>query len=184
MRSMLLLATMAICGCAAKSSAPVAVPANTPVENRVQVCVVDPIVPGGMMTVSGVHMEGTRDTTVLQADGRVPVAQITAAAKVWRSGTMQLNTSAGRVRYAPSGQPRVFEPGKITLLGSIGSVPVFASPADAGPMRAEIEALAASGSVLVAALQKSAALRRQMNKVRTIYLPTSLVNCVFQTFKR
>jgi hypothetical protein len=183
MRFDILLATIAISGCAAKSSAPVAV-TPTPVENRVQVCVVDPIVPGGMMMVSGVHVEGTRDTTVLQADGRVPVAQITAAAKVWRSGTLQMTTSAGRVRFAPNGQPRVFEPGKITLLGSIGSVPVFTSPADAAPMRAQVEALAASGSDLVAALQKNAGLRTQMNKVRTIYVPTSLVNCVFQTFKR
>ena len=46
------------------------------------------------------------------------------------------------------------------------------------------EALAAQGHDLVRALQKSSGLRRQMNRVRTIYLPTSLVNCVFQQFRR
>src|SRR5690349_10269357 len=102
----ILLATIAISGCAAKqSSAPVAVP-NTPAANRIQVCVVDPVVPGGMMTVSAIHPEGTADTLVLQADGRVPIANLTAGSKVWRSGTLQLTTSTGRVRFAPSGKPR------------------------------------------------------------------------------
>jgi hypothetical protein len=178
------MATIALTGCAAKSSAPAAAPATAAVENRVQVCMVDPDVPGGMMTLSGIHVEGTSDTLVLQAEGRVPVRQMSAASKVWRSGTLQFTTSAGRVRFGPSGQPRAFEPGKITLLGMIGSVAVFANAADAGPMRAEIEALAASKKDLPAALQSSATLRRQMNRVRTIYVPTSLVNCVFQTFKR
>jgi hypothetical protein len=120
----------------------------------------------------------------LQADGRVPIEKITAGSKVWRSGTVQLTTGTGRVRFAPSGKPRVFAPGKITLLGMIGSVTVFANPADAGPMRPQIEALAARGKNLEQALQSTPALRRQMSKVRTLYMPTSLVNCEFQTFKR
>jgi hypothetical protein len=179
----ILLATIAISGCAAKSSAPVAI-ANTPAANRIQVCVIDPVVPGGMMTVSAIHPAGTADTLVLQANGRVPIEKITAGSKVWRSGTLQLTTGSGRVRFAPSGKPRVFVPGKITLLGMIGSVTVFANPADAGPIRPQIEALAARGKNLEQALQSTPALRRQMSKVRTLYMPTSLVNCEFQTFKR
>jgi hypothetical protein len=181
MRLTILFAMIAMSGCAAKSSAPVAV---APVETRMQVCVVDPVAPGGMMTVSGIHVQGTRDTTVLQAEGRVPLSQITAGSKVWRSGPLSLTTTAGRTRFNPTGQPKVFEPGKITLLGLVGSVPVFANPADAAPMRAEIEALAAGGQDLEQSLRKNAALRRQMSRVRTLYVPTSLVNCVFQQFRR
>lgn len=185
MRSeILILVVVATSGCAAKGTPASVSTSGTGAEKRVQVCVVDPIAPGGMMTLSAMHVEGTRDTTVLQANGRVPVARTLTGAKVWRSGPLLLTTGSGRTRFSPSGKPRAVEPGKITLLGMVGSVPIFAGPADAGPMRAEVEALAASGSDLEKSLRARVSLRRQMSKVRTLYMPTSLVNCVFQTFKR
>ena len=181
MRIPILIAALVIPGCAAKSSAPVAVGAA---EHRVQVCLVDTLVPGGMMTVSAIHVVATNDTLVLQANGRVPIQQVAAGPQTWRGGPIQLLTASGRVRFNASGQPRVFAPGKIVLLGVLNGLPVFGNPGDVGAMRAELEALAASGVDLDQALEKRLSLRRQMNRVRTIYLPTSLVNCTFQTLTR
>ena len=176
-------ATIAISGCAAKSSAPVA-NATAPVENRIELCVIDTIAPGGMMTLSAIHVQETNDTLVLQAEGRVPIAEVVAGPKVWTKGSIQLSSTAGRLRFNPSGQPRTFAPDKITLLGVLSGLPVFANPADAAGMRPEIEALAASGVDLEQALRRRTTLRRGMARIRTLYVPTSLVNCTFQTLSR
>jgi hypothetical protein len=181
MRLTILIAAFAMCGCAAKSSAPAA---NAADERRFQLCIVDPIAPGGMMTVSAIHVRSTNDTMLLQAKGRVRVAQAVAGPKVWKSGPLQLTAASGRLRFNPSGRPRAFAPGKISLLGVVGDLPVFANPADAAPMRPEIEALAASGSDLEQTLKKRPALRRRLDRVRTLYVPTNLSNCTFQTLTR
>lgn len=177
-----LILAVILSGCAARSSAPV----NTTVSNetRVQVCVIDTIAPGGMMTLSAIHNVATNDTLVLQADGRVDIDSVVAGPKVWTRGPIQLRTTAGNVRFNPSGTPKAFAPGKITLLGILNGLPVFANPGDASSMRAEIEALAATGVDLDQALAKRAGLRRSMNRIRTLYVPTSLVNCTFQTLTR
>ena len=170
-------------GCAAKSSAPVAAN-NAANEARVQVCVVDTIAPGGMMTISAIHNTVTNDTLVLEASGRVAIEQVVAGPKVWTAGPIQLRTTVGAVRFNPAGSPKAFAPGKITLLGVLNGLPVFANPGDASPIRPEIEALAATGVDLDQALEKRLALRRRMDRIRTLYVPTSLVNCTFQTFTR
>jgi hypothetical protein len=181
MRIPILIAAFAICGCAAKSSAPVA---NAADERRFQLCIVDTIAPGGMMTVSAIHVLSTNDTMLLQSKGRVPVAKAVAGPKVWKGGPVQLTTSSGRVRFNPTGRPRKFAPAKITLLGMVGNLPVFANPAEAAPMRPEIEALAAGGRDLEQTLKSRPAIRRRMDRVRTLYVPTSLSNCTFQTLAR
>lgn len=173
---------IALAGCAARSSAPVATIGSSGAP--VQVCIVDTIAPGGMMTVSAIRDTLTNDTTVLQSSGRMPIAKVVAGPSVWNKQPLQLTTSAGKVRYAASGKTRVFEPGKIMLLGMVKNTPVFAGPKEVAPMRPEIEALAATGSDLEQALQKRPALRRRMNAIRTVYVPTSLVNCTFQTLTR
>lgn len=136
------------------------------------------------MMVSAIRDAVTKDTALMQPEGRVPIARVVAGPRVWTKGPVQLTTTAGQVSYQPSGKPRAFAPGKITLLGMVRNVPVFAAPRDAGPLRPEVEALAAEGSDLEKSLQKRLRLRRQMSTVRTLYVPTSLVNCTFQTLTR
>lgn len=169
-------------GCAARSSAPVATTGSA--GTKVQVCIVDTIAPGGMMTVSAIRTDATKDTVLLQSSGYKPIEKVVAGPKVWQRGPVQLTTAAGKVSYVASGKPRPFAPGKITLLGMVKNLPVYADPRVAAPMRPEIEALAATGADLEKAFQKRPALRKRMNAVRTLYVPTSLVNCTFQTLTR
>lgn len=169
-------------GCAANSGAPVG--ANAGPEKRIQACIVDTIAPGGMMTVSAIHLTSSNDTMLLQKNGRVPISEAVAGPRVWTKGPVQLTSASGRVNFAPSGKPKAFAPGKIVLLGMHDKVPIFGNPADVGGMRPEVEALAAKGVSLEQALKTRVALRRSMDRVRTLYVPTSLSNCTFQTLTR
>jgi len=160
-------------------------------ESNIQVCVVDTIAPGGMMTVSAIHAQATHDTLILQREGRVKIHEAVAGPKVlsqaaWISARqpLQLTSANGRVRYAQAGKPKALAPGRIVLLGMMRGLPVFALPSEGGAMRAELESLAARGIDLEKSLQQRATLRRQLVRVRTLYVPTSLVGCVFQQFTR
>lgn len=182
----LLLAAMAA-ACASSQSKP----RDGTAESNIQVCVVDTIAPGGMMSIGAIHVHATKDTVILQPEGRVPIARAVAGPKVLSQATwisakqpLQLTTANGRVRYNPSGRAKTYAPGKIALLGMLRGVPVFAVPTEGGPMRAEVESLAARGVDLEKALQQRASLRRQVVRVKTLYIPTSLVGCVFQPFTR
>lgn len=185
MRWTIIAAVLFSSGCAANSSAPVAANNNAKgPEKRIQACIVDTIAPGGMMTVSAIHVLTSNDTMLLQANGRVPISKAVAGPRTWTNGPVQLTTTAGRVSYSPSGKPRTYAPGKIVLLGVHEKVPIFGNPVDVGAMRPEVEALAAKGVSLDKALKTRVALRRRMDKVRTLYVPTSLSNCMFQTLTR
>ena len=176
---------LCVSGCAAKGGAPVGAGAHAKgPERRIQACIVDTIAPGGMMTVSAIHVLSSNDTMLLQANGRVPIAKAVAGPRVWTKGAVQLSSNAGRVSYAPTGKPKVFAPGKIVLLGVHERVPIFGNPKEVAAMRPEVEALAAKGVALDQALKTRAALRRGLDNVRTLYVPTSLSNCTFQTLTR
>ncbi|HEX6558983.1 MAG TPA: hypothetical protein VF021_05955 [Longimicrobiales bacterium] len=175
---------------AACASAPKS--AGTPgAESNIQLCIVDTIAPGGMMTIGAIHVHATNDTVILQPEGRVPVAKAVAGPKVLSQATwitakqpLQLTTARGRIRFVRSGQPKTFAPGKIALLAMMRGVPVFALGREGGAMRPELESLAARSIDLERALQQRVSLRRQMDRVKTLYIPTSLVGCVFQPFTR
>lgn len=183
-----LAGTVAVAGCASTNQT-----ARTPAskESNIQVCVVDTIAPGGMMTIGAIRIHTTDDTVILQPEGRVPIARAVAGPKVLSQATwitakqpLQLTTARGRMRYVQSGRPKSYAPGKISLLAMMRGVPIFAVGSEGGPMRPELESLAARGIDLERALQQRATLRRQMDRVKTLYVPTSLVGCVFQPFTR
>lgn len=175
MRNLFMVVMLA--GCAAKRSVPAVAPATSN-EAALQLCAVDTIAPGGMMMINAIRT--ATDTVVVQANGRVPISQVVADAPPLREGSISLN----RIRYIKSGTPKSVAPGSITLLGSRGGLPLFALSSEGGPMRAEIEALAAQGKDLEKALAGSARLRSQLRKVRFLYVPNESVGCIFQKFAR
>ena len=128
MKRTLIAAMLLTSGCAANSGAPVG--ANAGPEKRIQACIVDTIAPGGMMTVSAIHLTSSNDTMLLQKNGRVPISEAVAGPRVWTKGPVQLTSASGRVNFAPSGKPKAFAPGKIVLLGMHDKVPIFGNPAD------------------------------------------------------
>ena len=181
-----LIALIAACA----SKAPPPPPAPT-AETKVEVCVVDPVAPGGLMTISAIHVHSSNDTVVVQSEGRVLLDSAVAGPRVLSEATwitartpLQFQTSAGRYNWVPAGAERVMLPGKVVLLGTVRGLPIYALPGEGGPMRAEVEALAAQGIDLDKALQQRASLRRQMARVKPLYVPTSIVGCKFQLFGR
>ncbi|MGQ0561028.1 MAG: hypothetical protein ACT443_04045, partial [Gemmatimonadota bacterium] len=189
MRRFIAIATIALAACSAKQQpAPAALGAA---ESRIEVCVVDTIAPGGMMTLGAMRVHATGDTLVLQSEGRVPLRTIVQGPKVLSEATwitarapLQLRAASGRVRFAKSGEPRVMAPGSIVLLGIMRGLPLYALPAEGAALRPELEALAARGVDLEKALQQRLTLRRQLDRVRTLYLPTALAGCSFQGFTK
>jgi hypothetical protein len=180
---------IALAGCGRKET--VMPSANAAGESRIQVCVIDPIVPGGMMTINATHVRATNDTLVMQSEGRVPIARVVRGPKVladakWITprAPLQLTAQSGRLTFAANAKPRVFAPGKIVLLGVMRGLPLYVLPAEGGAMRPEIEALAARGADLEKALQQSRTLRRQLDRVKTIYAPVALTGCAFQQFAK
>ena len=185
MRRFYLIVMAALAGCGPKQT--VSPPASASAESKIQVCVIDPIVPGGMMTINATHVRTTGDTLVMQSEGRVPIARVVRGPKVlaeakWITprAPLQLNAASGRVTFALNPQRRVFAPGKIVLLGVMRGLPLYVLPAEGGAMRPELEALAARGVDLEKALQQSRTLRRQLDRVKTLYAPVALTGCAFQ----
>jgi hypothetical protein len=179
---------IALVGCGPKET--VTPSANAAGESKIQVCVIDPIVPGGMMTIDATHIRATNDTLVLQKDGRVPIARVVRGPKVlgdakWITPRtpLQLTAASGRVTFRPNAR-RVYAPGKIVLLGVMRGMPLYVLPAEGGAMRPEIEALAARGMDLEKALQQSRTLRRQLDRVKSVYAPVALTGCAFQQFAK
>lgn len=188
MRSLFYVLLPLLAACAAKSPAPEPATA-APTENKLQLCVIDTIAPGGMMSIGAIHVIATNDTLILQQEGRIPIAKALAGPKVLREATWMgpkspilITRASGRAVYAQTGTPKVQQPGKVALLAMMRGVPIFAAPGEGGPMRAELEALAARGVDLENALRQRSSLRRQMDRVQTLYVPTSLVGCEFQAF--
>jgi hypothetical protein len=184
--SALTAVTALTASCAQHTAAPRAV---VPQSSAIQVCVVDTIVPGGMMTISAT-VAGA-DTTVLTEKGRVPIMASVAGPKTLQEATwinaktpLQLATSGGRVRFAPSGAAHTYAPGRVMLLGVMRGLPLFALGSEAAGMRPEVESLAAKGVDLEKALQQNARLRTQAARIRSLYVPTSLVGCELQPFSR
>ena len=189
MRTTVLTLALALAACASqpKPVTPTAVAA----ESNVDVCVIDTIAPGGMMSINAISVPATHDTVVIQPQGRVPIAQLTAGPAILSQATwitskkpLTISAAGGRVIFKPTGQPRTFEIGRIMLLAMMRGVPVFATPSEAAALRPELEALAARGIDLEKALATHATLRRQADKLNTLYMPTSLVGCMFQQFNR
>jgi hypothetical protein len=189
MRSFLIVVSSALVACAPQQTAAPATAASA--ESKIEVCVIDPVVPGGMMTVAATHVHATGDTLVMQSEGRVPIARLVAGPKILTEATwitprtpLQLAAESGRVTFAMNTQPRIFAPGKIVLLGVMRGLPLYVLPAEGGAMRPEVEAMAARGVDLEKALQQSRTLRRQLDRVKTIYAPVSLTGCAFQQFSK
>jgi hypothetical protein len=183
------LATLLISACA--SSREAGVVASRATESKVEVCVVDTIAPGGMMPIGAIHVHATNDTLVLQSSGRVPLRQIVRGPKVlseakWITSKepLQLTAASGKVRFVASGAPRPFALSKIVLLGMMRGLPLFAAPAEVTPVRPEIESLAARGIDLEKALAQRVTLRRQLDKIKTLYAPVSLTGCTFQALTK
>ena len=189
MRPFLFVVMIALAGCGPKAT--VTPSASAAGESRIQVCVIDPIVPGGMMTINATHVRATGDTLVMQSEGRVPIERVVRGPKVLADAKwitprtpLQLNAASGRVTFAPNAQRRVYAPGKIVLLGVMRGLPLYVLPAEGGAMRPELEALAARGMDLEKALQNSRTLRRQLDRVKTLYAPVALTGCAFQQFAK
>jgi hypothetical protein len=190
-RTTLLLATTLLAACAANPK-PAAPPAATvAAESNIQVCVIDTIAPGGMMTISAIAVPASHDTVVIQPEGRVSIGKLTAGPKVLAEATwitaknpLTLSAAGGRVVFKPAGTAKPFATGQVALLGMMRGVPVFAKPTEGGAMRAEVESLSARGIDLEKALAQRLSLRRQFDKINALYIPTALVGCSFQQFSR
>ena len=179
---------LALLSGACAAGKPKADPAIQP-DIPIEVCIIDTIAPGGMMTIGALHVRATNDTVILQPEGRVPIARAVAGPRVLAEATwtdaktpIQLAGANGRVRFALSGSPRVQNPGKVALLAMMRGAPIFTVPSEGGRMRAELESFAARGMDLEKALQQRATLRRQLENVQALYIPTKLVGCEFQRF--
>jgi hypothetical protein len=191
MQMLRIIPALLLTACAAQPKAATVTPVTAAAESNIEVCVVDTIAPGGMMEISAIAVPANHDTVVIQPEGRVAIGQLTAGPKVlsqaaWISTKQPLTLSAsgGRVVFRPSGSPRAFTSGQVALLGMMRGTPVFAKPAEGGAMRAEVEALAARGVDLEKALSQRASLRKQIDKINSLYIPSALVGCVFQQFNR
>ena len=183
-----LIPLLLLAACAPKQKPP---EVSSPVESNITVCVIDTLAPGGMMNVGAIYSRATNDTVVVQSSGRVKLSQIVGSPKTLSAATwitakqpLQLVAASGRVRFMPSGAAKTMAPGSIVLLGMMRGLPVFALPNEGGPMRPELESLAAKGVDLERALSQRLTLRRQLDKVRSLYIPVSLTGCQFQTFAR
>ena len=176
-----LFVMIAIGACAPKTPTVEAPPAAA--EQNIQLCVVDTIAPGGMMTIGAIVVPATNDTLVLHSEGRIPVRELVAGPQVlcdakWLSVRQPLQLA--RLRFAPNGTARAFAPGALTLLGMYRGLPVFVKAGDERRMRPELEALAARGVDLEKALQQRSSLRRAAERLSTVYVPAALTGCVFQ----
>ncbi|HUP89285.1 MAG TPA: hypothetical protein VM100_08045 [Longimicrobiales bacterium] len=175
MRKLFIVVVLAAC---AKKQTVQPVVSATSNEIVMQVCTVDTIAPGGMMMINAIRT--TTDTVVVQANGRVYISQVVAAAPVMRESSVSLS----KTRYVKSGTPKTYAPGSIVLLGVLRGLPLYALATEGGPMRAEVEAAAVKGKDLEKALAGSARLRTQMGKVRFLFVPTHSVGCTFQQLAR
>jgi hypothetical protein len=188
MRRLYVIVMAALAGCGPKQT--VSPPAAASGESKIQVCVIDPVAPGGTMTINATHVRATNDTLVMQSEGRVPIERVVRGPKVlgdakWITPKtpLQLTAASGRLTFTPNSR-RVFAPGKVVLLGVMRGLPLYVLPAEGGAMRPELEASAARGADLEKALQQSRTLRRQLDRVKTIYAPVALTGCSFQQFSK
>ena len=151
----------------------------------------DPIAPGGIMTISGIYRSATRDTVVLQAAGRLPLAKVSESIPVaqnspWYAASQPLSIVVGRRRseFARYATPRIIAPGEIALLGRMAGLGVYAPAREVAPMRAILEAESAAGKDLERTLNAHREIQAAMDKIELLYVPVQAAGCVFQPLRR
>lgn len=139
------------------------------------------------MSIGAIVVPG--DTVVMQSEGRVPVNQMLAGPKVlseakWIPANRPLDLGAGgRLRYGRNGAPKFYAPGSISLLGMFRGTPVFVDRKSL-KIRPQLEALSARGVDLEKALRQQSNLRREVERITELYIPTALAGCQFQPFRK
>lgn len=163
--------------------APPPPPPPPPATERVTVCVVDPMAPGGLKTIEATHNLSTGDTTVMQNGDRVPLSQayanvptVTTADWYMQGRPLEIGTGTNRLRYVSFGGARVIEPSDLGFLGTVNGLPVYADRTTLGV----VEGLTPGTDLSMAVDQRPMLRQALQEKVQVAYVPVSATGCVFQ----
>ncbi|HET9986622.1 MAG TPA: hypothetical protein VFQ38_23795 [Longimicrobiales bacterium] len=158
-------------------------PPPPPATERVMVCVVDPMAPGGLKMIEATRNLSTGDTTVMQNGERVPLSQAvtnvpTAATADWymQGRPLEIGTGTNRIRYVSFGGARVIEPTDLGFLGTVNGLPVYADRTTLGV----VEGLTPGTDLSMAVDQRPMLRQALQQKVQVAYVPLSATGCVFQ----
>lgn len=159
-------------------------PPPPPAEQTVSVCVLDTT--GAMRDVSATFLPATGDTVVTANGARVKIQDAFTAgpalsAEGWfqRGEPLVIGTGARGQKYVPFGTPRTFRPGEVVFVGRLNGMPVLADPTEAKPL---VDALGAGRDLNKAAVRP--VVRRQLNSVKTVYVPARAAGCVLQPLQQ
>ncbi len=178
----------------APKPAPAPAPAPKPVEENVSVCVVNPSAPGGLQTVNAIYLPETRDTVVMVAGQRQPLASTLPTVTMANEADWFVQGEPLTLKMAPNvnleyttwQSARVINANDLTYLGNVRGVPVYASTGDVSGVASSLSDLRAqqTDNDLSGMLMKSSDLRDALEDAQYLYVPLRPTGCVFQTVRQ
>jgi hypothetical protein len=158
-------------------------PPPAPVTERINVCVVDPSVNGGLRSVDALRNRTTGDTTVVSNGSTVslsstlPRVPVMSDAVWFESGRpLEIGTTADKIQYTATGGARVISAANLEFLGTVNGLPVYTDRSVIGP----IEGLN-PGTDLSTIVDERPAVRRAIEeRIPVVYVPLKPTGCVFQ----
>jgi opacity protein-like surface antigen len=167
-------------------------PPPAPVENAIQVCVVDPAQPNGLRMVNAIYLPASGDTMVMSNGSRVALSSTVGNVMVVRNADwyvrgepLTINIGKNKMQYGTFEGAKMIESGRLSYIGNVGGYPVYADRdevADVNNALAELRRANAARD-LGDILDERKDLRDQLDDVKFLYVPLQPTGCVFQTFQ-
>lgn len=164
-----------------------------PAEQAITVCVIDPMLEGGIGEVNAIYVPSTGDTLVIVNGQRVPIEQTarrfrTARDADWyiRGEPLTIAVNGERSEFVTYGGERVVMPRDLALLGTLNGVPVYADADEVQDIMEELEEArkARRDGDLEKILEEREDLREDFEDIEVLYIPTATTGCVFQPVRR
>jgi hypothetical protein len=168
-------------------------PPPAPVENAIQVCVIDPTQPTGLRMQNAIYLPASGDTMVMMNGNRVRLNTTVGNVMVVRNAdwyvrgeplTINVNKDV-KMQYSTESGAVQIDAGKLAYLGTANGYPVYANAsevADVSRALGELRAANASRD-LGNILDERKDLRDELDDVKYLYVPLQSTGCVFQTFR-
>jgi opacity protein-like surface antigen len=163
-----------------------------PVENAIQVCVVDPTQPNGLRMQNAIYLPASGDTMVVMNGNRVRLSQSVGNVMVARNADwyvrgepLQITVGKEKMSYGTESGAVQIDAGKLSYLGTVNGYPVYANKdevADVNQALLELRQANASRD-LGNILDERKDLRGELDDVKYLYVPLQSTGCVFQTFR-
>jgi opacity protein-like surface antigen len=168
-------------------------PPPAPVENAIQVCVVDPSQPNGLRMQNAIFLPASGDTMVMMNGNRVRLNTTVGNVMVARNADWYVRGEPLKIvvnkdltmSYSTEGGARMVNAGDLAYLGTANGYPVYANASEVADVSRALGELrrANASRDLGNILDERKDLRGELDDVKLVYVPLQPTGCVLQPFR-